>query len=146
MRKKIVSLFLVLVLTMSFGSVAFASTEIIDDSGIQPYNTDTIIFEIDRTSSTTADVYVDVYFSQTVDIYNVVVYLQKKVDGEWVLDTSNPERTLYNNGFNKSAFYFYNKYTGLDRNTSYRIRVTSKDTIGSSVHTLTTYSLSLIHI
>lgn len=106
MRKKIVSLFLVLVLTMSFGSVAFASTEIIDDSGIQPYNTDTIIFEIDRTSSTTADVYVDVYFSQTVDIYNVVVYLQKKVDGEWVLDTSNPERTLYNNGFNKSAFYF----------------------------------------
>ena len=79
MRKKIVSLFLVLVLTMSFGSVAFASTEIIDDSGIQPYNTDTIIFEIDRTSSTTADVYVDVYFSQTVDIYNVVVYLQKKV-------------------------------------------------------------------
>ena len=140
MRKKIVSHFLVLVLTMSFGSVAFASTEIIEDSGIQPYNTDTIIFDIDRTSASKADVYVTVYFSQIVDIYNVVVYLQKKVDGEWVIDTSNPERTIYNNGFNKSSFYFYNQYSGLDRGTSYRIRVTSKDTIGSSVHTYTAYS------
>lgn len=140
MRKKIVSLFLVLVLTMSFGSIAFASTEIIDDSGIDTHDTDAIVFDIDRISATKADVYIDVYFSQTVDIYNVVVYLQKKVDGEWVIDTSNPERTLYNNGFNKSSFYFYNQYTGLDRNTSYRIRVVSKDTIGSKVETYNAYS------
>ena len=79
MRKKIVSLFLVLVLTMSFGSVAFASTEIIDDPGAQPYNTYSIVYDIDRISSTKADVYIDVHFSQTVDIYNVVVYLQKKL-------------------------------------------------------------------
>lgn len=142
MRKKIVSLFLVLVLTMSFGSVAFASTEIIEDSGIEARDTDAIVFDIDRTSATKADVYVTVYFSQTVDIYNVVVYLQKKVDGEWVIDTSNPERTLYNNGFNKDSFTFHNEYTGLNRNTSYRIRVVSKDTIGSSVHTYTAYSSS----
>lgn len=140
MRKKIVSLFLVLVLTMSFGSVAFASTEIIDDPGAQPYNTYSIVYDIDRISSTKADVYIDVHFSQTVDIYNVVVYLQKKVDGKWVIDTTNPERTLYNNGFNKSSFYFYNQYTGLDRNTSYRIRVVSKDTIGSTTSTVTSYS------
>ena len=75
-----------------------------------------------------------------MDIYNVVVYLQKKVDGKWVIDTTNPERTLYNNGFNKSSFYFYNQYTGLDRNTSYRIRVVSKDTIGSTTSTVTSYS------
>lgn len=140
MRKKIVSLFLVLILTMSFGSVAFASTEIIDDPGIDTHDTDAIVFDIDRISATKADVYIDVYFSQTVDIYNVVVYLQKKVDGEWVIDTSNPERTLYNNGFNKSSFYFYNQYTGLNRNTSYRIRVVSKDTIGSKVETYNAYS------
>lgn len=140
MRKKIVSLFLVLILTMSFGSVAFASTEIIDDPGIDTHDTDAIVFDIDRISATKADVYIDVYFSQTVDIYNVVVYLQKKVDGKWVIDTSNPERTLYNNGFNKSSFYFYNQYTGLDRNTSYRIRVVSKDTIGSKVETYNAYS------
>ena len=140
MRKKIVSLFLVLILTMSFGSVAFASTEIIDDPGIDTHDTDAIVFDIDRISATKADVYVTVYFSQTVDIYNVVVYLQKKVDGEWVIDTSNPERTLYNNGFNKDSITFHNEYTGLNRNTNYRIRVVSKDTIGSSVHTLTTYS------
>ena len=45
MRKKIVSLFLVLVLTMSFGSVAFASTEIIDDPGIDTHDTDAIMTE-----------------------------------------------------------------------------------------------------
>ena len=44
MRKKIVSLFLVLVLTMSFGSVAFASTEIIDDPGIDTHDTDTVSY------------------------------------------------------------------------------------------------------
>lgn len=140
MKKKIVSLFLVLILTLSFGSAAFASTEIIDDPGIQPYDTSSIIFDIDRISATKADVYVTVYFSQTVDIYNVVVYLQKKVNGEWVIDTSNPERTLYNNGFNKDSFTFHNEYTGLNRNTSYRIRVISKDTIGSQVQTYNAYS------
>lgn len=141
MKKKIVSIILVLVLVLSFGSAAFAAT-VSGDDGIQPYNTDTIIYDIDRISSSKADVYIDVYFSQVVDQYNVVVYLQKKVDGQWVIDTSNPERTLYNNGFKKSSFYFYNQYTGLDRNTTYRIRVISKDTIGSTTTTRSDYSNS----
>ncbi len=140
MRKKIVSIFLVLVFVLSFSSAASAATIEVIDGGVQPYDTDTIIFEVDRISSSKADVYIDVYFSQTVDIYNVVVYLQKKVDGKWVLDTTNPERTLYNNGFNKSSFYFYNQYTGLDRNTTYRIKLVSKDTIGSTTKTYTDYS------
>lgn len=140
MKKKIISFFLVLALVFSFASASFAATIENVDGGIQPYSTDTISFGLDRISHDKADVYVSVYFNQVVDQYNVVIYLQKKVDGEWVLDMSNPERTLYNNGFNKSSFYFYNKYTGLERNTSYRIRCTSKDYIGSTTSTTTIYS------
>ena len=74
------------------------------------------------------------------DQYSVVVYLQKKVNGEWVIDTSNSERTLYHNGWKKSSFYFYNQYTGLERGVTYRIKCVSKDYIGSTTTTTTVYS------
>lgn len=139
MKKKIVSLILSLVLVLSFCSVAFADSGN-DNEGIEPYQTDTIVYDINRISATKADVYIDVHFSQTVDQYSVVVYLQKKVNGEWVIDTSNSERTLYHNGWKKSSFYFYNQYTDLERGATYRIKCVSKDYIGSGIHTTTTYS------
>ena len=139
MKKKIVSLILSLVLVLSFCSVAFADSGN-DNEGIEPYSTNNIIFDIDRISATKADVYIDVIFSSVVDQYSVVVYLQKKVNGEWVIDTSNSERTLYHNGWKKGSFYFYNQYTGLDRGTTYRIKCVSKDYIGTSTHTATVYS------
>ena len=139
MKKKIVSLILSLVLVLSFCSVAFADNGN-DNEGIQPYNTDSVTYNIDRISASKADVYASVYFRQTVDQYSVVIYLQKKVDGKWVIDTSNPERTLYHNGWKKSSFYFYNQYTGLQRGTTYRIKCVSKDYIGTNSHTMTTYS------
>ena len=133
MKKKLISLVLTLVLVLSCSSMAFASGG--DTAEIQPLDTNSIIFDIDRISASKADVYITVHFSQTVNVYNVVVYLQKKVDGEWQIDFSHPERTLYNNGFQKDSFLFYNQYTGLERGDSYRMRVVSKDTIGDSVHT-----------
>ncbi|MCI8349205.1 MAG: hypothetical protein HFE74_07230 [Firmicutes bacterium] len=139
MKKKIVSLILSLVLVLSFCSVAFADSGN-DDSGIVPYDTHSITFNIDRITANKADVYMDVHFSQTVDQYSVVVYLQKKVNGEWVIDTSNPDRTLYHNGWKKSSFYFYNQYTGLERGVTYRIKCVSKDYIGSTTTTTTVYS------
>ena len=139
MKKKIVSLILSLVLVLSFCSVAFADSGN-DNEGIEPYQTDTIVYDINRISATKADVYIDVHFSQTVDQYSVVVYLQKKVNGEWVIDTSNSERTLYHNGWKKSSFYFYNQYTDLERGATYRIKCVSKHYIGSGIHTTTTYS------
>ena len=139
MKKKIVSLILSLVLVLSFCSVAFADSGN-DNEGIEPYSTHNITFNIDRITANKADVYMDVHFSQTVDQYSVVVYLQKMVNGEWVIDTSNPDRTLYHNGWKKSSFYFYNQYTGLERGASYRIRCVSKDYIGSKTSTASIYS------
>lgn len=140
MKKKIVSVFLILALVLSFGSAAFAAEIEVMDNSAQPYDTNSVSFEIDRISASKADVYIDIHFSQVVDRYSVVIYLQKKVDGKWVIDTTNPERTLFNNGIKESSFYFYNRYTGLKRGVSYRIRCISKDYIDSSTSTLTTYS------
>ena len=139
MKKKIVSLILSLVLVLSFCSVAFADSGN-DNEGIELYSTHSITFNTNRISDTKADVYANVYFSQTVDQYSVVIYLQKKVNGEWVIDTSNSERTLYHNGWKKSSFYFYNQYTGLNRGTSYRIKCVSKDHICDDEYTSISYS------
>lgn len=95
MKKKVISLFLALVFVLSFSSTASAATIETMDSGIQPHDTDSVIYDISRISDSKADVYIDVDFSQVVDQYNVVVYLQKKVDGEWVIDMTNPEAVLY---------------------------------------------------
>ena len=137
MKKKLISLALALALVLSFSSVALAESGPVE---VEPQDTDSILFEIERISASKADVYATVYFSQTVNVYNVVVYLQKKVDGEWQLDFSNPERTLYNNGFQDDSFSFYNQYTGLERGASYRIHLVSRDTIDASLHIFNTYS------
>ena len=137
MKKKLISLALALALVLSFSSVALAESGPVE---VEPQNTDSIIFEIERISASKADVYATVYFSQTVNVYNVVVYLQKKVDGEWQLDFSNPERTLYNNGFQDDSFSFYNQYTGLERGASYRIHLVSRDTIGDDLSIFNAYS------
>ncbi len=137
MKKKLISLALALALVLSFSSVALAESGPVE---VEPQDTDSVVFDIERISASKANVYATVYFSQTVDIYNVVVYLQKKVDGEWQLDFSNPERTLYNNGFKNDSFSFYNQYTGLERGASYRIHLVSRDTIGDNLSIFNAYS------
>lgn len=137
MKKKLISLALALALVLSFSSVALAESGPVE---VEPQDTSSVVFDIERISASKANVYASVYFSQTVDIYNVVVYLQKKVDGEWQLDFSNPERTLYNNGFKNDSFSFYNQYTGLERGASYRIHLVSRDTIGDNLSIFNAYS------
>ena len=137
MKKKLISLALALALVLSFSSVALAESGPVE---VEPQNTSSVVFDIERISASKANVYASVYFSQTVDIYNVVVYLQKKVDGEWQLDFSNPERTLYNNGFKNDSFSFYNQYTGLERGASYRIHLVSRDTIDDDLNIFNAYS------
>ena len=137
MKKKLISLALALALVLSFSSVALAESGPVE---VEPQDTSSVVFDIERISASKANVYASVYFSQTVDIYNVVVYLQKKVDGEWQLDFSNPERTLYNNGFKNDSFTFYNQYTDLERGASYRIHLVSRDTIDDNLNIFNAYS------
>lgn len=82
MKKRLLSTFIVIVLLFSFCSVSFASTDD-GNAGIVPYSTHSVLFTIDRASSTVANAAIVVEFSQTVDTFSVVVYLQKYSGGEW---------------------------------------------------------------
>ena len=134
MKKKILCTVLILVLLLTAAVSAYA------DSGIQPRDTDVVTFVTTRTGRTTADVTVSVSFSQVVDRYSVVIYLQKKENGEWVNDWQNEEYVFFNNGSQKETFLFSNAYTHLSEGVIYRIKCVSKDYIGDSTFITTTYS------
>lgn len=139
MKKKLLSIVAALIFVSSCFSVAFA----VPDAGeIQPYETDGVTYSIDRVSSTKANVSISVDFSQKVDQYNVVIYLQKLSNGSWVLDTTNDDYVYYNNGWNARDFLFSRTYNDLERNTTYRIQVVSKDYIDGVSHIATSYTRS----
>ena len=134
MKKKLFITALILIMVLS--TVVFAYAE----GDISTYDTGEITFITDRTSRTSDDIIVDVGFTQKVDSYNVVIYLQKKVNGVWKLDTTNPDYVYYNNGFNSYDFTFSRRYTHLESGENYRIMCVSKDYIGSTSYTFTAYS------
>ena len=139
MKKKLLSVLTALVLVTSCLSVAFAVPE---DSEIQPYDTSGVTHGINRTSSTTASINITVHFSQKVDQYSVVIYLQKLSNGSWVNDTNNDDYVYYNNGWDARSFLFSRTYDDLERGATYRIQCVSKDYIDGAPTTSVTYSRS----
>lgn len=131
-KKKIFSLTMILVLLLSSTVLAFAD--------VQPRKTATVNYVTDRTSRTTAETTVDVNFMGDVDEYKVWVYLQKKVNGEWVNDLSNPEYMLYRTGVDDHDCTIFYRYTHLTSGEIYRLRCISKDTVGGVTSSFTTYS------
>ena len=139
MKKKLLSVLTALVLVTSCLSVAFAVPE---DSEIQPYDTSGVTYGINSTSSTTASININVHFSQKVDQYSVVIYLQKLSNGSWVNDTNNDDYVYYNNGWDARSFLFSRTYDDLERGATYRIQCVSKDYIDGAPTTSVTYSRS----
>lgn len=134
MKNKVLVIALTLVLVFSFTAAAFA------DSGVQPYETAGVEFNISRTSGTTADASVVVFFSSEADEYSVVVYLQKLVNGVWKNDNTNSEYVFYNNGFHSEMCIFEHDYNSLTYGTSYRLMVISRDKRNGNEYRSTTYS------
>ncbi len=142
MKKKLLSFMVIMVLVVSFCATGFASSGDGGTAEIRPQSTTDILFVIDRISATQAAIDVDVTFTQTVDQYNVVIYLQKYSNGRWVLDTTNDDYVYFNNGWHEHSFLFSKKYTDLKRGTSYRIQCISKDYIDGTSYITTAYSPS----
>lgn len=140
MKKKLLSFMVIMVLVVSFCATGFASSGDGGTAEIVPQETNNIFFSIDRTSSTSASVVINVHFSQKVDQYSVVVFLQKYSNGKWVLDTTNDDYVHFNNGSNSYSFLFSDTYSDLKRGTSYRIQCISKDYIDGNSHIVTAYS------
>ena len=139
MKKKLLSVLTALVLVTSCLSVAFAASEYEE---IQLYDTSGVSYGISRTSATTASVSANITFSQRVDNYSVVIYLQKLSNGTWIDDQDYDDYRIFNNGFNARSFLFSRNYTGLTRGTTYRIKCVSKDYIDGNSHIATSYSNS----
>lgn len=134
MKNKVLVIALALVLVFSCTAAAFA------DIGVQPRDTSYVRFSIDRTSGTTADVDITVSFTDIAQEYNVVVYLQKLVNGTWKNDSTNDEYVFYNNGFNSTDCLFFHHYDSLSYGTTYRIMVVSIDKYADTQYRVTTYS------
>lgn len=139
MKNKVLVIALALVLVFSCTTAAFADS---GDDGVMPLNTNYVRFTIDRTSGTTADVDVVVSFTDIAQEYNVVVYLQKLVNGTWKNDNTNDEYVLYNNGFNSTSCLFSHHYDSLSYGTTYRLMVVSIDKYDNTQYRVTTYSNS----
>ena len=140
MKRKFTVLLMIFVLVFTLSPTSLAATADGDENVMQPYTTAYITYGIDRVSASKADVSLNVVFTTVVDSYNVVIYLEKLIDGVWEIDVENDEYVIYNNGYRKRIFTFFNTYEGLERGASYRIMCISKDHVGDDVYRATSYS------
>ena len=138
MKRKLLISALILIMLLSSTLCASAATG--GEEMVEPQSTSNVIFQIDRTSGTTATAIVTVLFSGEADEYSVVVYLQKLVNGTWKNDSTNDEYVFYNNGINSSSCYFGHNYDNLVYGTSYRLMVVSRDIVNGLESRQTTYS------
>ena len=132
MKRKIISVTLILLLVLSSTAMAFAEG--------QTRDTNLVNYSIDRTSRTTAVATVNVMFSDYVDEYSVIIYLQKKVDGQWTSDVMNPDYAFYNSGTGQIRFAFNHIYSNLEAGEIYRLKCVSRDYIDNQLYVFTTYS------
>ena len=137
-RKKIMNkkriFALVMVLTLVLTSTVFAFAE------VQPRDTASVYFDIDRVSRTSAEATAIITFAGFVDLYNVKIYLQKKVDDSWVADANNPDYFFGFSGEDRYSCSFNHVYTDLESGTIYRLKCVSTDYIDGNSYSTTTYS------
>lgn len=139
MKKILLSLLLVFALAFSTTAVCFASAGGGEEI-VQPYATSSINIGVDRVSGTTASTSTAANFATTVDSYTVTVYLQKLSNNNWVNDTNNEDYVTKVTGSNRSSVAFNKLYDDLTYGTSYRLKVVSKTTVGTTNYTASGYS------
>ncbi len=139
MRRKILSLLMIMVLAISCCSVAFAAQA---DPGIEPMSTSSIACSIDRTSGTRASCSADAFFNTQVDSYTITFYLQKLSNGSWVNDTSNEDYKYSSSGVNKRSALVSKIYDDLTYGKTYRVKIISTDYIDGVKHQATGYTAS----
>jgi len=131
-KKRIFALSMVLLLILSSTVLAYAE--------VQPRDTATVVFTTNRISRTTAQATVDVNFSSEVNRYTIAIYLQKKVNGVWINDTSNEDYAFYDSGTDSYDYIVSLIYSDLTSGEIYRLKCVSRDYIGSSSYEFTGYS------
>lgn len=141
MKKKILSLFLVLILSISAtAAFSFADDGTGENGGVSTYSTAGVTFWTDRVSNTKAEASVNVQFTKKADDYVVAVVLQKKTSSGWVTATDVGGSAHYYRGSNKSSVLTYDEWT-VKKGVVYRIKCVSTDKYDSGIeYTATAYS------
>ena len=139
MKKKVLSLFLVLALAMS-ATAAFSFADVVKTGEASTYSTVLVSFATDRISNTKASASVNVEFTKKADDYVVAIVLQKKTSSGWVTATDVSGSAHYYRGSNKSGVLTYDEWT-VKKGVVYRIKCVSTDKYDSGIeYTKTTYS------
>lgn len=138
MKKKILSILLVLILAMGL-TATFSFADDIGNEDIGTYSTFGVSFYTKRSSDTKASASVDVAFTQTADNYVVAIILQKKTSTGWTTATDVSGNTHYYRGSNKSGVLTYDSWT-VKKGFVYRIKCVSTDKYDGIEYTRTTYS------
>ena len=144
MKRKLFSLFLAMVLTMSLTSgLSFASSGQNGGEGdsVQPYSTGAVGFSTKRISNTKAAASVSVQFTGYADKYTITLTLQKKnSSGSWVTATDVTGNTIKYTGTNDHSVLTYDEWT-VKSGVIYRLKCVSVDEYDSGQkYTATTYS------
>ncbi len=127
MKKKILSLFLVLVLSISAtAAFSFADDGTGENGGVSTYSTVAIIFGTNRDSNTKASASVHVQFTGTADDYVVAIVLQKKTNSGWVTATDVGGSAHYYRGSNRTGVLTYDEWT-VKKGVVYRVKCVSTD-------------------
>ena len=127
MKKKILSLFLVLVLSISAtAAFSFADDGTGENGGVSTYSTAGIGFSTNRISNTKASASVYVQFTAKADDYVVAIVLQKKTSSGWVTATEVGGSAHYYRGSNKSSVLTYDEWT-VKKGVVYRVKCVSTD-------------------
>ena len=138
MKKKIVSLFLILALTMGMtAAVSFADNGAVETN---PQSTVAIGFTTDRISNTKASASVFVQFTAEPDSYIISLTLQKKTSSGWTTATDvSGYRHVYH-GSGKSGLLTYEEWT-VKKGAVYRVKCESTDIYNDGIqYTRTAYS------
>lgn len=139
MKKKILSILLVLVLAMGL-TATFSFADDIGNEDIGTYSTAVTSFVTKRNSDTKASASVDVQFTTKADDYEVAIVLQKKTSSGWTTATDVSGNTHYYRGSNKSSVMTYDTWT-VKKGIVYRIKCVSTDKYDSGlVFKYTNYS------
>ena len=138
MKKKILSLFLILALTMGMtAAVSFADNGAVETN---PQSTLAILFGTNRISNTKASASVFVQFTGTADNYIISITLQKKTSSGWTTATDVSGYRHAYHGSDESDFTTYDEWT-VKKGVVYRVKCESTDKYDDGiVYTRTAYS------
>lgn len=139
MKKKILSILLVLVLAMGL-TATFSFADDIGNGDIGTYSTAVVEFATRRISDTKAAASVNVDFTKKADRYVVTIVLQKKTSSGWVTATDVTNNTHSYRGTNSTDALTYDTWT-VKKGVLYRIKCVSTDSYDSGIeYTRNSYS------